>query len=283
MKILITGAGGQLGKELTQLLTTEEYKIFSYDRNQLDITNRTQVKEIFERDRPDIVINTAAFTKVDLCEKELEKAYSVNAIGTYHLAHEAKKIKARFFHISTDYVFDGINNKPYTENDSTSPRTIYGKSKELGEVLALAIHEDTTIVRTSWLYGHDGNNFVNTIKQLACCKKEIRVVSDQYGCPTYTKDIGIALKQLLMKPSGIYHVSNHGSCSWFEFANEIVSFLNTEVTVIPVSSKEYGLKTPRPMYSVLSSEKINSNGIFLREWKEGLYEYLTKEADNSGH
>ncbi|MDE8676484.1 dTDP-4-dehydrorhamnose reductase [Priestia aryabhattai] len=279
MKVLITGAGGQLGKELIQLFTMWGYKVCSYSRSQLDITNYIEVKNILKRDQPDILINTAAFTKVDLCETELKQAYLVNAIGAYYLACQAKEIKAKFFHISTDYVFDGEKYEPYIEEDFTRPKTIYGKSKELGEVLALATYQNTTVIRTSWLYGHEGNNFVNTIKELANCAKEIRVVSDQYGCPTYTKDIGFALKQLLTKPSGIYHISNYGSCSWFEFANEILKILNAKVRVIPVSSKEYGSKTPRPMYSVLSSRKINSNGIFLREWKKSLHEYLVKEGD----
>ncbi|KML22991.1 dTDP-4-dehydrorhamnose reductase [Priestia aryabhattai] len=279
MKVLITGAGGQLGKELIQLFTMWGYNVCSYSRNQLDITNYIEVKKILKRDQPDILINTAAFTKVDLCETEPEQAYLVNAIGAYYLACQAKEIKAKFFHISTDYVFDGEKYEPYTEEDLTRPKTIYGRSKELGEVLALAAYQDTTVIRTSWLYGHEGSNFVNTIKQLASWVKEIRVVSDQYGCPTYTKDIGFALKQLLTKPSGIYHISNYGSCSWFEFANEILKISNAKVRVIPVSSEEYGSKTPRPMYSVLSSGKINSNGIFLREWKESLHEYLVKEED----
>ncbi|CAG9622717.1 dTDP-4-dehydrorhamnose reductase [Sutcliffiella rhizosphaerae] len=281
MKIIITGAGGQLGKELVRLFNMEEYEIFPYSKQQVDITNRTQIKEVLEKDRPDILINTAAFTQVDLCETELEKAYLINGIGAYYLADEAREKKVKFFHISTDYVFSGDKYQPYIEEDVTDPKTIYGKSKRLGEVLALTTYENTTIIRTSWLYGHGGNNFVNTIKKLAGFSKEIRVVYDQYGCPTYTKDVGIALQKLLTKPSGIYHISNYGNCSWFEFATEIISFLNAKVSVIPVSSKEYGLKTPRPMYSVLSSKKLNSNGIFLQGWKEGLHEYLKKEADSS--
>jgi len=281
MKIVITGAGGQLGKSLIQLFTDKEYEVFPYNKQQLDITNPTNIKEILDKIQPDFLINTAAFTQVDLCETEIEKAYLINGIGPYYLASEAKEKKIKFFHISTDYVFSGEKLTPYLEEDSPGPKTIYGKSKQLGEALALATYENTTIIRTSWLYGHGGNNFVNTIKKLANYSQEIRVVYDQYGCPTYTKDIGIALKQLLTKPSGIYHVTNSGSCSWFEFANEIISFLNKRVNIIPVSSKEYGVKTPRPKYSVLSPKKLNSNGIFLRDWKEGLHEYLKKEADSS--
>jgi len=281
MKIVITGAGGQLGKELVRIFKGTDYVVFPYSKQQVDITNRSQIKEMMGKVRPDFLINTAAFTQVDLCETELEKAYLINGIGAYYLAHEAKEKKAKFFHISTDYVFNGEKHEPYIEEDVTDPKTIYGKSKQLGEALALATYENTTIIRTSWLYGHGGNNFVNTIKKLADYSQEIRVVYDQYGCPTFTKDIGIALKRLLTKPSGIYHVTNSGNCSWFEFATEIITFLNKKVNIIPVSSKEYGLKTPRPMYSVLCPKKLNSNGVFLQSWKEGLHEYLKKEADSS--
>lgn len=283
MKIVITGAGGQLGKSLTQLFTDKDYEVFPYNKQQLDITNRTNIKEILDKIQPDFLINTAAFTQVDLCETELEKAYLVNGIGTYYLAQEAKEKKVKFFHVSTDYVFNGEKHQSYIEEDLTDPKTIYGKSKQLGEALALATYENTTIIRTSWLYGHGGNNFVNTIKKLANRSKEIRVVHDQFGCPTYTKDIGIAIEKLLTKPNGIYHVTNSGNCNWFEFATEIVTVLKLKTTIIPVSTEEYGLKTPRPRYSVLSHEKLNSNGVFLRNWKEGLHEYLKKESDINGN
>ncbi|MDW7617139.1 dTDP-4-dehydrorhamnose reductase [Peribacillus simplex] len=283
MKIVITGAGGQLGKELLQLFKEEGYMVFPYTKQQLDITNRAKIKEMIEKIQPDYLINTAAFTQVDLCESDIDKAYLINGIGPYYLACEAKEKKVKFFHISTDYVFDGEKIEPYMEDDSPNPKTIYGKSKQLGEALVLDAYESSTIIRTSWLYGHEGKNFVNTIKKLARHSLEMRVVHDQYGCPTYTKDLGIALKDLLTKPHGIYHVTNSGSCSWFEFATEIVTFLKSQTVVIPVSTEEYGLKTPRPMYSVLSQKKLNSNGVSLRNWKEGLHEYLKKEDDENGH
>lgn len=283
MKIVITGAGGQLGKALIKLFNDGDYVVFPYTRQQLDITNRTKIKEMLKENQPDFLINTAAFTQVDLCESEIEKAYLVNTIGPYYLATEAKKKKVKFFHISTDYVFSGEEFEPYKETDPSNPKTIYGKSKRLGEILSLATYKDTTIIRTSWLYGHNGKNFVNTIKKLAKHSKQINVVNDQYGSPTYTKDLGMALKQLLTKPSGIYHVTNSGSCSWFEFAQEILLFLKSQTTITPISTKEYGLTTPRPMYSVLSHEKLNSHGISLRNWKEGLHEYLQREVDINGN
>jgi dTDP-4-dehydrorhamnose reductase len=283
MKIVITGAGGQLAKELNQLFKEEGYMVTAYTKQQLDITNRDQIKEMIEKKKPDYLINTAAFTQVDLCETDIEKAYLINGIGPYYLACEAKEKKVKFFHVSTDYVFNGGKIVPYVEEDSPSPKTVYGKSKQLGETLALAAYESTTIIRTSWLYGHEGKNFVNNIKKLANHSQEIRVVHDQYGCPTYTKDLGFALIKLLTRPPGIYHVTNSGSCSWFEFATEIVRLLKSQTVVIPISTEEYGLTTPRPKYSVLSHKKLNANGIFLRNWKDGLQEYLMKENDDIGN
>ncbi|MEH7590391.1 dTDP-4-dehydrorhamnose reductase [Priestia megaterium] len=281
MKIVITGASGQLGKELTQIFKDKGYEVVPLEKKQLDITNQIKIKQMIVDIQPDFLINTAAFTQVDLCETEIEKAYLINGIGPYYLACEAKEKKIKFFHISTDYVFNGEKAEPYIEEDSPNPKTTYGKSKQLGEILALATYENTTIIRTSWLYGHEGENFVNTIKELASQTQEIRVVHDQYGCPTYTKDLGLAIQNLLEKPHGIYHVMNSGSCSWFEFATEIVTFLKSQTVVIPVSTEEYGSKICRPMYSVLSPKKLNSKGIFLRNWKEALHEFLKKEDDSS--
>lgn len=278
MRIIITGGDGQLGRELGQIFKKEGHTVFQYSKQQLDITDRGQIREILKRIEPEIIINTAAFTKVDLCETELEKAYLINGIGPYYLATEAKERNVKLFHISTDYVFKGDKLFPYEEEDTPHPKTIYGKSKRLGEELALIACENTTIIRTSWLYGHGGQNFVNTIKELSNQLSEIRVVDDQYGCPTYTKDLGIVIKELITRPPGIYHVTNSGSCSWFEFATEIIKLLKKQTKIIPIPTKEYGLKTPRPLYSVLSNKKLNNFDIKTRNWKEGLQEYLKKEC-----
>ncbi|USL39508.1 dTDP-4-dehydrorhamnose reductase [Priestia megaterium] len=278
MKIIITGGEGQLGRELGQIFKEEGHTVLQYSKQQLDITDRTQIREILKKIEPELIINTAAFTKVDRCETELEKAYLINGIGPYYLAVEAKKKNIKLFHISTDYVYSGDKLSPYEEEDTPYPKTIYGKSKRLGEELALMACENITIIRTSWLYGHGGQNFVNTIKKLSNQLGEIRVVNDQYGCPTYTKDLGIVIKELITRPPGIYHVTNSGSCSWFEFAREIIKLLKKQTKIIPVSTEEYGLKTRRPLYSVLSNKKLNSFDIKTRNWKEGLQEYLKKEC-----
>lgn len=280
MKIVITGAGGQLGKELIQIFKNAGYTVIPFNKEQLDITNRTQIKEMIEKLNPNYIINSGAFTQVDLCETQVEQAYLINGIGPYYLACEAKEKKVKFLHVSTDYVFNGEKVEPYVEDDIPIPRTVYGKSKQIGEALALAANESTTIIRTSWLYGHGGNNFVNTIKTLARHSQEIRVVNDQYGSPTYTKDLGLAILKLLKKSPGIYHVTNSGSCSWFELATEIIKHIKSHTVVIPVSTEEYGLKTPRPLYSVLNNKKLNNEGIFLQSWKDGLHEYLLKESED---
>ena len=277
MKILLTGAEGQLGKELLQTFKHEGYTVFPCSKSQLDITNPNQIKKVLEKIEPDIIINTAAFTNVDLCEIQLEEAYLINGLGPYYLSSIAKEQNMKLIHISTDYVFKGDQFSPYEEDHITCPDTIYGKSKKLGEELALIFSENVTIIRTSWLYGHGGRNFVNTVKQLSDKLDEIKIVADQYGSPTYTKDLGNAIKQLINRPPGIYHITNSGNCSWFEFATEIITGVKRKTKVIPISTEEYGIKTPRPFYSVLSHKKIANNNIFMRNWKEGLYEYLVKE------
>jgi dTDP-4-dehydrorhamnose reductase len=280
MKIIITGAGGQLGKELVKALSTQQYQVFPYTKEQLDITNREQIQRLFAEIEPNVVINCAAFTSVDVCEVEVEKAYVVNGIGPYYLGMEANKYKAKLIHISTDYVFSGDQSLPYKEDDVTNPHTIYGKSKLLGEELLQRNCCNFLIIRTSWLYGHEGKNFVNTMVELSKKMSSLKVVCDQVGSPTYTKDVAIAILSLMSDKTGIYHVTNSGSCSWYEFAEEIMKQINPSVEVIPIGSEEYVYKTPRPSYSVLSTNRLNQSGINLRNWESALIDYLKKEYDS---
>lgn len=280
MKILLTGADGQLGKEIQNLLFEDGIVIIPFSKKQLDITNRHQIKEVLNKYQPNVIINAAAFTKVDLCEVDVEKAYLVNAIGPFNLAFEAKQMNCKFVHISTDYVFNGEKSTPYEVDDVTGPNTMYGKSKKVGEELVTAINNESIIIRTSWLYGHSGDNFVKTMVNLSNKLDEIRVVNDQIGCPTYTKDLVLILKALLNEAPGIYHVTNIGKCSWYEFACEILTFLDRKTKIIPVTTQEYGTKTPRPMYSVLSNKKLVDLQISQRDWKDALYEFLRKEYAN---
>lgn len=279
MKIAILGANSQLGKELIEQLKNARYEVLAFTRKQVDITEPTAIALMFAQNSIDCVINTGAFTQVDQCETNRSEAFFVNSIGPYYLAREAKKNNVKFIHISTDYVFDGCKKQPYVEDDQANPQTVYGKSKRLGEELVLSANEESIIIRTSWLYGHGGKNFVNTILRLIQQQPTITVVDDQWGCPTYTKDLSIAIQQLLNKPAGIYHVSNAGECSWFEFANEIADVFQKSSWIKPISTADYGSKTPRPMYSVFSHQKIQEHGIMMRHWKVALHEFLEKEGD----
>jgi dTDP-4-dehydrorhamnose reductase len=278
MRIMITGAGGQLGKELAQRLqATGEHQIFAFTKSELDISNQEQVYQICEEVKPNIIINCAAFTNVDLCETEVEKAYLINGLGPYYLGLAANKQRAKLIHISTDYVFSGDQQNPYTEEDRPNPQTIYGKSKLLGEELLLRGCEKLLIIRTSWLYGHQGHNFVRTMISLSKKRNSINVVNDQIGAPSYTYDVSYAILKLMWKGTGIYHVTNRGTCSWYDFASEIMKQTNSPTEVKAISSKEYVFKTPRPSYSVLDTKKLEGEGIRLRDWRLALLAFLAKE------
>lgn len=280
MRVFITGAGGQLGKELEKTFRAAGHQVFPFTREQLDITNRQEIMNQMQLTSPDIVINAAAYTNVDQCEIEAEKAFLVNGLGPYYLAIEAKKINASFFHVSTDYIFSGEKASPYNEHEDSHPKTIYGKSKRLGEELILRTYKNSSIIRTSWLYGQKGKNFVKTILNLSSKKTELKVVNDQIGSPTYAKDLAEAILKLINIPFGIYHVTNSGSCSWYDFAKEIVMVSRKATIVNPITTAEYSFKTPRPNYSVLSHTELNKAGIKMRHWKEALREYLNEELND---
>lgn len=278
MKVLITGAGGQLGKELSRQLKEKDMTIIALTRNMLNITDQQAVRHAMRHYQPDIVVSAAAYTSVDQCETETEKAYLVNGIGAYYTALEAKRAGADVLHVSTDYVFDGQADTPYQVDAQADPQTIYGKSKKLGEELIQLVSDEVKIIRTSWLYGHEGHNFVNTILRLAETKDHLRIVNDQIGSPTYTKDAAEALIHLFDQKAGVYHVSNRESCSWFDFASEIVMKSGLSATIEPISTEEYGFQTPRPAYSVLDLQAIEATGWQPRHWKDALHEYLQKEG-----
>ncbi|MGG3575141.1 dTDP-4-dehydrorhamnose reductase [Bacillus gobiensis] len=281
MKFLITGANGQLGNELIETIKKDnKHSVIGYGKQQLDITDSNRLKEVLQLEKPDCIINTAAFTNMDLCEKEQELAILSNGLGPYNLAAEAKKRGIKLFHISSGYVYSGEKFPPYFEEDPTDPKTIFGKSKKLGEELALQENKEITIIRTSWLFGHFGENFVKSTYDLSLSSKEIFAVNDQYGCPTYAKDLAFALLKLLQHPPGIYHVVNSGSCTWFEFAEEIIRIIGADTKVIPISSEQYGFKTRRPKYTLLSLEKIRKKGILMRHWREALQDYAKREFDD---
>jgi dTDP-4-dehydrorhamnose reductase len=275
MKILVSGANGQLGQDVVKILGTN-HEVHGLGREQLDITNEHQCLEILESLKPDVVIHSAAYTAVDLAEKEEDLAYKINAFGTRNLAIAAEKFGTKFCYISTDYVFDGTGTKPYREYDNTNPQSIYGKSKRAGEHLVQTLSSKYFIVRTSWVYGLYGANFVKTMLKLAQDRDSLKVVNDQFGSPTYTVDLANFLEQLIQTERyGIYHASNSGICSWFDFANAIFEESGKKMFVEPCSTEEFPRPAPRPRYSAMEHMAIRANGFEdLRPWREGLQAFL---------
>ncbi|CCQ94413.1 Spore coat polysaccharide biosynthesis protein spsK [[Clostridium] ultunense Esp] len=249
---LVTGAGGQLGQDLIVFLKMRGYKVFSYTHEKLEITNQMQVKQEIKEIRPDIVFHSAAYTKVDQAEEEMDLAFAVNGWGTRNVAVASEEVGAKLVYISTDYVFDGEKGKPYLEYDRTAPLNVYGASKEMGEQMVRDFHSRFFIVRTSWVYGAYGANFVKTMLRLGKEQLAVRVVNDQIGSPTYTVDLAEALLHLIeTEKYGIYHLSNSGACSWYEFAKAIFEEVGMQVTVEPIPTEAFPRPAKRPKYSVL--------------------------------
>ncbi|REK55521.1 MAG: dTDP-4-dehydrorhamnose reductase [Thermobacillus sp.] len=276
MKILVTGANGQLGRELAWLQAPQNMEIIGFGRGEMDITNLAQCRSVIRAHRPDAVIHCAAYTKVDQAESEPDEAYRVNAYGTRNTALAAEEIGAKFVYVSTDYVFDGRADKPYREYDRTDPQTVYGRSKLAGEQLVQSLSSRYFIVRTSWVYGKYGANFVKTMLKLAEDRDRLKVVHDQVGSPTYTLDLARFLLDLVKTDYyGIYHASNSGTCSWYEFAKAIFEERGLNVEVEPCTTAEFPRPAPRPAYSVLDHGAIRVHGLApLRSWREALRHYL---------
>lgn len=275
-KILITGAKGQLGTDLVSLLNKCNYIVYGYSRKELDITKLENVQEIFEEVKPNIVIHAGAHTKVDLAELEQDNTYLINAIGTRNISIEAEKHGAKLVYISTDYVFNGQGKEPYNEFQSTSPLGIYGKSKLAGEEFVRDLHSKFFIVRTSWVYGENGNNFVKTMLKLGKEKDELSVVYDQIGCPTFTVDLSNKIIEIMSTENyGTYHVSNSGSCSWYEFAEEIFRLVNINIELKPVTTDQFPRPAKRPAYSVFDHMSLRLNGFSeMRHWKTALKDFV---------
>ena len=282
MKILITGANGLLGHELSSIL--KDHSLILLSHSQLDISDSDQVNTQLDSSQPDVVINSAAYTQVDACETNYDLAFSSNATGPKNLAIKCKQLNIPLIHISTDYVFEGNEKKntPLEENDKLGPKTVYGKTKLEGEKLVMENCDKYFILRTAWLYG-EGKNFVKTMINLSKKNKELKVVNDQIGSPTYAKDLAKAIKEIVEKKSekyGIYHVTNKGQVSWYEFAKKIFDIKKIEIKVNPCASEEYPRPAPRPHYSVLSDKKwIESGFTPMRNYEEALKEYLDSLKD----
>ncbi len=272
MKLVIIGAKGMLGHMLGMVFT--EYAPTLLDKDEIDITNENNTREVLRELQPDVVINAAAYTNVDGAEEDTESAFIVNETGVKNIAGVVKDLDGTLVHFSTDYVFPGTKSQGYTESDSPGPAVnVYGQSKLAGERAVKESGCNFYLVRTAWLYGSNGKNFIDTMKKLSETRKQLRVVNDQFGSPTYTKDLAVFVKTLIEEkyPFGIYHGVNAGSASWFAVAQMIFTILSgREIIVKPVTSEEFPRPAKRPTYSILQ----NTKGPEMRNWKDALAEYL---------
>ena len=275
MKILITGSNGMLGHDLIEVLK-DKHELLLTTSKTLDITDADSVMDFIVKSNPDIVINSAAYTDVDGCESNPDLAYNVNGEGVKNLALACREVDCPLVHISTDYVFNGQNDRPWVEDDEIGPISIYGKSKLKGEEHIKEILEKYFIVRTAWLYGVNGRNFPRTMLELAQNHSEITVVYDEVGTPTYTPDLAKGISKLIETDYyGTYHLTNSGNCSWCEFARYIFEVADVDVNVIPVTASEFARPAPRPSYSVLENRNWVENGFEpLRNYKEAIKEYI---------
>lgn len=276
MKLLVTGARGMLGTDLCETLSGE-HEVVGVDIEDVDITSASLVRELIERISPEIVVHCAAYTDVDRSETENSKALLVNGEGTRNISLACAAVGSALLYVSTDYVFDGNSDRPYVETDVPAPLGAYGASKLEGERQIQAVLSDYFIVRTSWLYGLHGRNFVDTIVRLGQDRDFIEVVDDQVGCPTFTRDLSLALSAIVATRNyGTYHVCNSESCSWCGFAKEILRIWgNSRVKVVPVETARLERPAARPSFSVLDTSLFERTfGSSLRSWREALAEYL---------
>jgi len=275
-KIVVLGSEGMLGRDLMGALSGA-HDVLGFDKDDIDITRQRATADFLRDIAPDCVVNAAGYTDVDRCEKMIRKAFMVNGEGVKNIAKACRYIGAKLIHISTDYVFDGHKGSPYDEDDPPNPINIYGESKLMGERYVERYLDDYLIIRTQWLYGKHGPNFVETILTLADKMPRIEVVNDQRGCPTFTIDLSAAIQHLVeRKVRGIFHVSNQGACSWYEFALEIVHLSDdARAEIVPVTSKALNRPARRPSFSVLDCRKFQgATGRAMRSWREGLRDYF---------
>ena len=260
-----------LGNELVKVFKSGN-NLTLWDKEQIDISNRDDVMTKVGKLKPDVVINAAAYTAVDKAESEKDLVYKINGCAIGFLSTICKEINALFIHFSTDYVFDGESHIGYKENHLYKPINLYGKSKALGEKMILDIKPRYYLIRTSWLFGKYGKNFIETMIRLAEEGKDLKVVNDQFGSPTYAKDLAKKVKELIKseKPYGIYHITNSENCNWYEFAQKIFEFVGLKPNLRPVTSEEFPTLAKRPTYSMLVNTKIS----LMRPWEEALKAYL---------
>lgn len=275
MKILITGAKGMLGTMLASVFA-DQYPLL-WDVRELDITKLDEVRKKLTAEKPDVIINAAAYTAVDKAESERDMAFLVNADGPKNLAIVAKEIGAILVHYSTDYVFPGTKQEGYAEDDAAGPAVnVYGESKLGGEKAVQESGCNFYLLRTAWLYGPNGKNFVDTMLKLGSEKPELKVINDQHGCPTSTKDVALATKYVLenKKPYGIYHAVCEGQTTWYDFAKKIFKLAGININVVPIPAADYPTAARRPQYSVLT----NTKGLPMRNWQVALQDYLESRS-----
>ena len=285
LNILITGANGQLGSELREEVSGNSNFFFT-DKASLDITNQYALQHYIEENKIEIIINCAAYTAVDKAENDQINAEKINHLAVHYLAQIAKEKNLSLIHISTDYIFDGNNHLPYIESDPSHPNGIYGKTKLAGEQSMLQINpSNSIIIRTSWVYSSYGNNFVKTMLRLGKEREQLGVIFDQIGTPTYARDLAKTIIEIIPKIDNknveIYHYSNEGVCSWYDFAKTIFELENIDCTLTPIETKEYPTPATRPYYSLLNKAKIKKDfNLTIPYWRESLKICLTHIKDN---
>ncbi|TDA64543.1 MAG: dTDP-4-dehydrorhamnose reductase [Clostridia bacterium] len=280
MRILVTGARGMLGTDVVAECLRRGHKVIALGHAELDITSGSAVKEALKDHHPAVVINCAAYTNVDGAEENRNLAMAVNALGVRNLALACRAVDAALVHMSTDYVFDGSKSGPWRIYDHRNPINAYGESKYLGECFIETVGGCYFIVRTSWLFGHNGPNFVETMLRLAQAGQSVTVVTDQRGCPTYTVDLATALLDLIETQAyGIYHITNRGATTWYEFAKAIFDFAGLKVNLSPTDSNQYKRPARRPTNSVLDPFPLEETiGYLLPPWQEALKRYLAQKG-----
>ncbi len=278
-KILVTGCDGQLGRALNEEYAKDQAELLNTDVRELDITDIDALMCFVRRERPDVIMNCAAMTAVDLCESEFDKAFRINAVGSRNLAIAAREIGAKLFQISTDYVFSGDADRPYVETDMPDPQSVYGSTKLAGEQFVKDFADRYFIIRTAWLYG-DGKNFVKTMLRLSENRDTVQVVADQVGTPTSAIELAKMIHALEPTENyGLFHGTCEGSCSWADFAAEIFRQAGKSTEVVSITTEEYGAVAKRPAYSILDNQMLRMTSDFrMADWQEALSVYIHRGA-----